>query len=394
MLCVFALTLFGVLSYVFQLSDFLRALRFPGLSLFVTDKDFSNYWMAGRMAFVGEQRDLFDHAIYFSRLQEVFGADSEIRNWSYPPHFLLLLWPLAFLPYKAALVAFLGSTFVLFSWSVYTFRRAFAPDSDPGVLLLAVTGYVVMMVVTAQNGFLTASLLLLGLAWMKQRPVLAGLAFAVLTIKPQLGLLIPLLLAFDRKWAAILWSAFFTIVLIALSSIFFGFESWHAYLTETLGYQHVVMTEWYGIFLRMMPTVFGGMRTLGYSPETAFAFQWPVSVLSIVVILWLLWKEPDPLRRAFAVTAGTFLVSPYGFNYDMGALVVAAAVLLGSPSAPSRSHFQLAIAMVAGLAAVVMNLGRAGLPVAPVILAGALIAIAGDVRRRRRGSESSHSAAG
>jgi hypothetical protein len=203
-----------------------------------------------------------------------------------------------------------------------------------------------------------------------------------------------LLLAFDRKWAAILWSAFFTIVLIALSSIFFGFESWHAYLTETLGYQHVVMTEWYGIFLRMMPTVFGGMRTLGYSPETAFAFQWPVSVLSIVVILWLLWKEPDPLRRAFAVTAGTFLVSPYGFNYDMGALVVAAAVLLGSPSAPSRSHFQLAIAMVAGLAAVVMNLGRAGLPVAPVILAGALIAIAGDVRRRRRGSESSHSAAG
>lgn len=391
MLCVFTLTLFGVLSYVFQLSDFLRALWFPGLSKFVTDKDFANYWMAGRLAFAGEQQDLFDQAIYFSRLQEVFGADCEIRNWSYPPHFLLLLWPLALLPYKAALVAFLGSTFVMFSWSVITFRRAFAPDSNRGVLLLAVTGYVVMMVVTAQNGFLTASLLLLGLAWMKQRSVLAGLAFALLSIKPQLGLLIPLLLLFDRNWAAILWSAFFTIVLVALSGIVFGFQSWHAYLTETLAYQHVVMTEWYGIFLRMMPTVFGGMRTLGSSPHTAFSFQWPVSIISILVILWLLWKEPDPLRRAFAATCGTFLVSPYAFNYDMGALVVVAAVLLGSSSAPSSRPSQIAIGMVASLAAVVMNLGRAGLPVAPVILAAALITIVEDTRRRCGGSENTRS---
>jgi hypothetical protein len=347
--------------------------------------------MAGRMAFVGEHQDLFDQAVYFSRLQEVFGDDCEIRNWSYPPHFLLLLWPLALLPYKAALVAFLSLTFMMFSWSVIVFHRTFAPGSDRAVLLLAVTGYAVMMVVTTQNGFLTASLLLLGLAWMKQRPVLAGLAFAVLSIKPQLGLLIPLLLAFDRNWAAILWSALFTIVLVVLSSIFFGFDSWHAYLTGTLGYQHVVMTEWYGIFLRMMPTVFGGIRTLGLSPETAFAVQWPVSMLSILVILWLLWKEPDPLRRAFVVTAGIFLVSPYGFNYDMGALIVVAAILLGSPSVPPSSYSQLAIAMIAGLAAVVMNLGRAGLPVGPVILAVALIALAEDVRRRRGGFGSTYS---
>jgi hypothetical protein len=129
------------------------------------------------------------------------------------------------------------------------------------VLLLALLGFVLMMLVAAQNGFMTSAALLFGLAWMKRRPALAGLAFACLTVKPQLVFLIPVLLAFDRNWLALLWSAVFTIVLLALSVLLFGLESWGAYLTDTLAFQRSVMTDWYGIFLRMMPTVFGSMRT-------------------------------------------------------------------------------------------------------------------------------------
>ena len=123
----------------------------------------------------------------------------------------------------------------------------------------------------------------------------------------------------------------------------------------------------------------------GFSPETAFSLQWPVSVASLVMILWALWKERDPLRRSFVVTIGTFLVSPYAYNYDMGALTVVAAILLGSRQAPSSRPSQLAVGMVAVLAAVVMNLGRAGLPVAPAILAAALVAIVADTMQQRRG---------
>ena len=44
--------------------------------------------------------------------------------------------------------------------------------------------------------------------------LLAGLAFALLTIKPQLGILVPLLLLFERNWRAIGWSAVFTVLLV------------------------------------------------------------------------------------------------------------------------------------------------------------------------------------
>lgn len=387
LLVVYLLLLLGVLSYLLPLSDLLAALWAPGTSPVVTDRDFANYWMAGQLAIQGEHLDLFSQPSYFPHLQQAFGADYQIRNWSYPPHFLLLLWPLGLLPYEAALVAFLGTTFALYVWAAVEFRRTFAADSDRGVLWLAVATYSVMMVVIAQNGFLTASLLLLGLAWMDRRPGLAGLCFAVLTIKPQLGLLLPLLLAFDRRWAVICWAAVLTMVLVAVSVLFFGLESWQAYLTDTLAYQRFVMTDWHGIFLRMMPTVFGGARSLGFPPEVAFALQWPVSVAAVVFVVWALWHETDSLRRAFVVVAGTFLVSPYAFNYDMGALVVVAAILLGSDRAPPGWPSQLAVGMVIGLAAVVMNLGRAGLPIAPILIAGALISVvAGKKSRRGLGS--------
>jgi hypothetical protein len=278
--------------------------------------------------------------------------------------------------YQVGFSAFMGGTLCLFAVAAGVFRREYAPTADVRVLLLAVVGYALMMFVAAQNGFLTAALLLLGLASMRRRPALAGVAFACLTVKPQLGLLIPLLLVFDRNWRALAWSAALTVLLVGVSTALFGLASWSAYLTDTLSYQRSVMTDWYGIFLRMMPTVFGSMRSLGFSPAVALQAQVPVMVCALGAVLWLLWRERDPLRRAFTVLCGTFLVTPYAFNYDMGGLCVCAALLAGQPSATgSRPLSPLPIALVAAIPAAVTNLGRMGLPCTPLILAAGLMAL-------------------
>src|ERR1044072_9561584 len=93
------------------------------------NKDFVNYWMAGRMTLAGTEHDLFTQQIYFARLQEVFGPGMEIKNWSYPPHFLLMLWPLGFMDYEVALAVFLVVTFALFVAAVHVFRANIAPQS-------------------------------------------------------------------------------------------------------------------------------------------------------------------------------------------------------------------------------------------------------------------------
>jgi hypothetical protein len=369
------LALMGMIAYMLPLLVFIKSLFADEILLSLVNRDFANYWVAGHFVVAGESLDLFTQQTYFARLQEIFGPGYPIHNWGYPPHFLLLLWPLAYVSYKAGIVLFLLATFVLFAISAVVFRHEYAPRSNALALLLAMVSYSMMMIDTSQNGFLTAALLLFGLATMQRRPMLAGLAFGLLTIKPQLGLLIPVLLLFDRNWRTIYWSILFTALLVAASAVFFGVESWHAYLTETLAYQQFVMTDWYGIFLRMMPTTFASIRTLGFEATAAFLVQWPVTLAATAMVVWLLWKEQEPLRRAFIMLCGTFLVSPYGFNYDMGALAVCAAVLLGTHSLRGR-YGPLTVGLIAALPAAVMNLGRANLPVAPLILAAALFALA------------------
>jgi len=381
LLCVAGFALLALASYGFVVYDLLRAVLDTDLAYTLVDRDFANYWVAGQLVLAGEHLDLFKHDVYFAHLQGLFGSDYQIRSWSYPPHFLLMLWPLGYTTYKTGFVAFLALTLLLFGLAVAVFKRELAPRADTRVLLLAVLGYVLMMLAAAQNGFLTAALLLLGLAWMKQRPVLAGIAFACLTIKPQLGLLIPVLLLFDRNWRALLSASVATAVLVGGSVLAFGVDSWTAYLTETLAYQRAVMTDWSGIFLRMMPTVFGSVRTLGFSPALAAQLQAPVTIAAALAVLWLLYREREPLRRAFAVTCGTFLLTPYAFNYDMGALCVVAALLAGAEPAAAGRLRLLPIALVAAIAAAVTNLGRANLPLTPLILAAGLGALVMAARR-------------
>lgn len=359
----------AVLIYLLPLLwslSFRARLEIP-LTAGLHENDFVNYWMAARMTLVGDYQLLFVHDSYFAELQRTFGANIEIRSWSYPPHFLLLLWPLGFLTYPVAFGVFLFVTLGLFICATVVFWRAYGRP-DAWVLILALPGYLAMMLSATQNGFLTAALLLLGFAWMKSKPFLAGMVFGLLSLKPQLVFLVPLLLVLDRNWRTLAWSAVTCALLVALSLALFEFESWRLYATETLRYQQFVMTDWYGIFLCMMPTAFGSIRALGLTPELAAYVQWPFSVAGILLVFLALWRDASLLRRIFAVTCGTFVITPYAFNYDMGALTVVASVLVASADSPNSRAGKMVVALVAVLSGIVANLGRANLPLAPLIL--------------------------
>lgn len=372
--CIAVLTLVAVVIHAPLLIAFAAGMLGVGHPMQVINVDFANYWMAGQMTLSGGQQELFSFPVYFAHLQAAFGADYPVHNWGYPPHFLLLLWPLGLLGYKVGLLMFLAVTFALFAWAVFVFRKAYAPRSDLRLLVLALFGYSLMMIYTTQNGFLTSALLLFGLAWMKQRPAAAGLAFALLTIKPQLGLLIPVLLLLDRNWRTLIWAGVFTVAVVGLSAALFGVQSWMAFVTETMGYQRYVMTEWSGIFLCMMRTAFAGARTLGFTADTAYLMQWPVSIVGAVLVFWAWRRQSDPLQRAFTLVCGTFVISPYAFNYDMGALSAIAAMIVGSQ--PIKRFASLAVSVVAALAACVTILGRSNLPIAPLLLILAIWALA------------------
>lgn len=360
---------------------FLGALFDEGLTPSLVDSDFVNYWMGAHLAQTGAQTDLFTQEVYFDRLEEEFGPQRQIRAWSYPPHLLLPLFPLGFLPYEAAFALFLLLTLALFTAAAEHFRRTELAHADRLAMLAVLLTYATVNLGAGQNGFLTGALLLFGLAWRGRNPVLAGIAFGLLTVKPQLGLLIPLLLLFERDWRTILWSGIVTVALVALSVLCFGSEPWKLYLTVTIDEQSRVLTEWTGVFLHMMPTVFAAARTMGFQPSEATLLQGPVSIAALVAALWLFRRERSRPGRAFALLCTTFLLSPYGFDYDMGALAIVAVLLLSAQGVIAGQAASAALALVALLPAFVLPTSLAGVPVAPLVLTGALWAFMRNTRR-------------
>src|SRR5262249_593250 len=137
---------------------------------------------------------------------------------------LLMTWPLGFLAYMPAYVAWCVGGFTLYLWAASDgFSRR---DRLP---MLAVAPAVAINVFTGQIGFITATLISSALKWLDRRPIVAGICFGLLTVKPQLGLLVPLMLMLTRRWITFAAATATVAAMAVLAACLFGFDVWAEY---------------------------------------------------------------------------------------------------------------------------------------------------------------------
>lgn len=337
-------------------------------SLFWTNRDFANYWLASKLALEGRALDLFSgQEIYFARMQEVFGPEYPWHNWSYPPHYLLLVLPLSLLPYVASGIVFQLATLALF---LHAANLARTPEARGYWLLLL--PFIVCNLHLSQNGFLTAALMLYGLSMRVRRPIMAGIAIGLLTIKPQLGLLLPMLLLMERRWQTIAAAAVTAAGSVVLSALLLGVDAWTGYVASNLPYQTIVMTNFGGFFLHLMPSVYGAARSLDIDAAAAMALHVPVAGLAFAAFLYLAWRLETPEARSLSLLFATFCIAPYSLLYDLGALcVMVAAENARVRALPPGSASRWCMLMLAGvclLPVLALPFSLAGLPLAPVVL--------------------------
>ncbi|MCJ9671523.1 MULTISPECIES: glycosyltransferase family 87 protein [unclassified Neorhizobium] len=353
-----------------------------------TNRDFSNYWIASRLVLEGRVQDLFQgQDIYFAHMTAAFGVDFPWHAWSYPPHFLLLIWPLGLLPYRVSMVVFLLVTLLIYlhAASLICQRR----PEWPALFLLP---FISCNALAAQNGFLTAALLLYGLALRDRNPVVAGFAIGILTIKPQLGILLPLFLVAEKRWLVVLSAAVMAIAMALLSVWSFGLAAWTGYIEYNWPYQTQVMNGGSGIFVSMMLSTFGALRSLGYDASVAMYTHAPVAIISLVVFVGTLFTLKSLESRAASLVFATFLMSPYSLVYDLGALVALGGLIYkdGRTSEAGRNEDQpgrIVYMLVAFLPFIGPLAALVGLPIVPLVFAaGWGVLILQDVKRARTAS--------
>ena len=353
-------------------------------SLFWTDRDFANYWIASKLALEGRVLDLFSgQDVYFASMREVFGPDYPWHNWSYPPHYVMLILPLAYLPYLESGIVFELVTLALF---LHAARLARPPETSGYWLLLL--PIIACNLHLAQNGFLTAALMLYGLSLRYRRPIIAGIAIGLLTIKPQVGLLLPFLLVMEGRWRTILAAALTAIAAAALSALLFGVDAWTGYIAHNLPYQTVVMTEFGGYFLHLMPSLYGAARSLDVDAATALALHLPLAGLALAAFLYGTWRLETPAARSLSLMFATFCIAPYSLIYDLGALCALAAVehareRVRPSGSPIRRLRLLLLAAVCLLPVLALPFSLGGLPIAPAVLVLGWMAATASLPTRR-----------
>jgi alpha-1,2-mannosyltransferase len=241
-------------------------------------------------------------------------------------------------------------------------------------VFLAVAPAVAVTLFFGQNGFLTAALLIGGLANLERRPIVSGLLFGILTFKPQFVLLLPVLLVMTGRWRAIAAAVATTALLIVATSVWFGFDVWVAYVQKVVPQQHWLLMAAGNHGWPIVSSAFVNARLIGLPADWAWAIQAISSCCALAAIVWTYARRRDPiLSRALFVTA-TFLFSPWMLNYDMVVFGYVVALLRQRDDNLYLDH-GLALA-VWTLPVMMVPFGFSHFPLAPIVLsafAGRLI---------------------
>jgi hypothetical protein len=318
--------------------------------------------MGARTMFQGGPAPYFDFQAYNVALRELLGGPYQEHFWSYPPHLMLFIWPLGLLPYLPAYIAWcvLGiALYVLACRSALPHERLLFLAAAPGIAVCVFFG---------QNGFYTAALLVGGLANLDRRPVLAGVLFGILTIKPQLGLLLPVMLLLERRWVTIAAAVLTAAALVLATAMLFGWDIWIEFWQKVLPQQQWLTLHGKGLLFAVVSSVFYGARMWHLPLSVAWAAQGIASVAAFAGLVWTYWKRRDPaLSQAYLIIA-TFLFTPYILNYDMVVFGFVVALLRNRADNTMRDHKWLLAVWT--LPATMMLSTLVFIPLAPIVLSG------------------------
>jgi len=285
--------------------------------------DFVNVWAAGRLVLDGHPAAAYDWTAH-RHMQEAavgYAFDGEYR-WHFPPPFLFAAALAAMLPFVPAGLVWLAATGAAYAAAI----RGILGERCGWLFALGFPG-ALWNVSAGQNAFLTTALIGGALGLLERHPALAGACLGLLTFKPQLGVLFPLVLAATGRWRVFFAAAAVALALAALSWLAFGSDPWLA-MAQTVAKANQLVLSDGGAGWNKLQSVFGLVRALGGGESLAWMVQGSVA-LAVAAALVLLWRSGAPYDlKAAALAVGAVLVTPYVFAYDLVVLAVPVAFLL------------------------------------------------------------------
>jgi hypothetical protein len=305
----------------------------------VFQPDWFAHWTGGRLLLEGRASDLYDPAVQQALQDSVTGGRPDLAWFVSPPAAALLYLPFAALPYIASGVLWTVVTVALLAASAVLLRPLLPTYTDAQwrlTLLVVVASQPILELVG--GGQDSALLLLIWVAGLRLldsgRDPAAGAVLALGLVKPQLFVLVPLVLLVQRRWSALAAWAVAALGVVGLSLAAAGPQGvvdWLDALTSER-YHEVVQVgqSWmmHGIpsaLVSLVPPAWGSV---------AQALGLALGVVLVVALLLAVRRAPSAgVGAVWALVAlTTVLVTPHVLSYDLVLVLPAVLHLLQPPS--------------------------------------------------------------
>ncbi len=278
--------------------------------------DFISFWTVSWALLHGQAHAIYDPAAIAGVEQAmVHPKSTAFYAWEYPPNALLIVYPLALLPYLWSLTLWLSFGAALYLTALWRILprplTLWAGLAYPAVLVTIGHG---------QNALLTTGLLGWGVLLLPRRPLTAGILFGILAFKPQLALLVPVVLIAIGQWRAIVAATTTLLALAIASDILFGSCVWAGFRTN-LPFAGQILGSGLVPYFKFA-SVFAAVRLLGGIPAAA-AIQAIVALGSTALVTWCWRCCPDTAIRGAALAAALPLASPFFLDYDLMVIALA-----------------------------------------------------------------------
>jgi len=358
----------GAFIVWFMLRDLLltRGITIDGLV--VWGRDFANVWTGGHLVRDHLVTKLYDVAAYQAYQRQLFGPIGR-HSYSYPPVTFPIAAGLSYLPYLLALAVWQASGIAFFIWAA----KPWWPSRVGPAWLAVLTPAALLNIWAGHYGFFFGGLFLLGWRQIEfGRPILGGICFGLMLIKPQMAVLVPLSLALRRDWTAIGSGAVTVVVLVAGTTLAYGVQPWHDLLFATGPFLAQLINARGSFFGLMSTSAATAAFSVGAPFWLAMTIQAAFSAFALYVVVASALRKVPLREYALLTSTATFLVLPYGFNYDMTVPVIGALYVM---SATERSSMDWRLAFYGFIAPQLgMVLAATGVPLMPVMIAGLLYA--------------------
>jgi hypothetical protein len=287
--------------------------------------DLMLFWPVAHLIRAGHASEIYNPAL-FSKFQNAYFGNSVPGYFQCPYLPPGLLPPLLLAPF-GILSGYLVWTVTLTGISIVLLRRTGMPW--PVILLGLASVASIFNLLAGQLGLLTGAVFILGLDSIDRLPRRAAVCFGSLIIKPQAGLLAPIILLARGSYRLIVGSAIIVGFLCILATIICGYHIWPAYFLEGTASAHkILVAPFPNQYEDNGASVFWMMRSLGATVSVALATQ-VSSGVGASVWCWIAWRRESADRRALmALTCAlTLLVTPYCYTVDLCGLVLMVAWL-------------------------------------------------------------------